>query len=90
MKVYGWTGYRAECARAPNGSQQTREIVATTSWNKAAKAAGRPLSSLRFQGCVTGNDAEIAQAMSKPGTVFWQPLNSLPSDKWYELKEVKK
>jgi hypothetical protein len=28
LKVYGYRGWRDECPPAPNGSKQTREIVA--------------------------------------------------------------
>jgi hypothetical protein len=36
----------------------------------------------------TGNNNDIEAALSKPGTVFWQPLNSYGATRaiWHELK----
>jgi len=74
LKVYGFQSFRQDCPEAPNGSRQTREIVAAKSL-KAAKALapeGTPLSEI----VETGNAREIHVAMSYPGVVFWEPLDN--------------
>ena len=82
LKVYGWTGYRNECPAAPNGNRQTREIVATTSWRRAAILGGQTVGGLRRYGSITGNPFEIALATSKPETVFWRPLDARDEKEW--------
>lgn len=74
LKVYGWTGHRFECPPAPNGSHQTREIVAASSVAEVMRLSGRRRSGL-FNICETGNDEEIATAMAEPGVVFWRGIN---------------
>lgn len=64
LTVYGWQGWRS-----PAG--QTREIVAAHSMAEAARLSGYKRPSQMFNLCETGNEREIAQAMSSPGTVFW-------------------
>ena len=85
LKVYGWRGWRSECPPAPNGNRQTREVVATTSKTKARKLSGDlpvPLSEISE----TGNDEEIAQALSEPEVVFWHPLDEHFADrKWRSI-----
>lgn len=85
LKTYGWQGNRFECPPAPNGGQQTREIVAATSAAAAARAAGLQRASQLWNLGVTGNADEIALAQASPGTVYWQPLVSgRPSTGWTE------
>jgi hypothetical protein len=86
LKVYGWTGYRLECPPAPNGNHQTREVVAAASMAAAARAAGER-SPRQMDMCESGNDEDIAQAMSKPGVVFWRPLNKRDGSPWTEAKK---
>jgi hypothetical protein len=73
LRVYGWRGWRPECPAAPNGSRQTRDIVAAHSRAEAARIAGEKgpwaLDCLEE----TGNTEEIAQALSEPGVIFWRP-----------------
>lgn len=75
LKVYGWQGSRRECRPAPNGSTQTREICAATSWLAVEAETGPYHKPHRDHRGETGNASEIAQAMSEPFTVFWRPLN---------------
>ncbi len=70
LKVYGWIGHR---------SGQTREIVAAPSKAAVARIAGFNSPRQMFCLCETSNDAELAQARSNPGKVFWHPLNELES-----------
>lgn len=80
MKVYGWIGNRRDCPENPNGnnSRQVRYIVAAQSWAAAHRAIPadqhESLGHMKRYGSVTGNEHEIAQAMTKPGTAFWIPL----------------
>lgn len=84
-KVYGYTGWRHDCPPARNGSRQTREIVAARSAAEAARLFGISPWRLRSYGCETGNADEIRVAMSKPGAVFWRPLNERTEfDGWAE------
>lgn len=89
LKVYGLRGWRSECPPAPNGSHQTREIVAAKSKAEAARLFDCTLHELDTYGSVTGNAEEIAQAMSKPGTVFWVALDSRWGKKKIEWQEAK-
>lgn len=76
LKVYRWQGNRHECPPARNGSHQTAEILATTSQKKAAEIAGERGPWALFNLGETGNAESIAQAMTKPGVIFWRPLDS--------------
>jgi hypothetical protein len=85
LKVYGWTNWRNECPRAPNGGRQTREICAAPSKAAAERALGERIP--QGFGGITGNDEEIAQAMSEPGVVFWRPLDHFGRGKpWTRVK----
>jgi len=92
LKVYGWTSYRNECPSAPNGTRQTREIVAAFSWAAAHRATGKrdSIGQMRNYGGVTGNAEEVALAVSEPGTVFWCPLHDKYSAKceWRKATKV--
>ena len=62
-----------------NSHGQTREIVAAPSLTAALRILGR--FGVRRGYCTeTGNEIEIATAMSKPGTVFWAPLTYAERD----------
>lgn len=79
--MYGWPGWRQKSPTAPNGSRQTREIVAARSWAEASRAYGQRID--RNFASTTGNEGEIAQAMSAPGVVFWHPLHPYtPKPEW--------
>lgn len=67
MKVYGWTGYRV--------GGQTREICAARSIAEVLRITGMSRYTFNWSGCETGNDEEIALALSKPGTVFFRGLD---------------
>ena len=92
LKVYGWRGYRGECPPAPNGSHQTREIMAALSMAAVTRAMGYKNAQTGIRQldlCETGNDNEIETAMNEPGAVFWCPLNQLPKDRaWTRAPEV--
>lgn len=75
LRVFGWQGTRFECPPAPNGSRQTREIVAAKSAAAAARAAGRDRPAQLFNFCETGNAAEIRAARGRPGVVLWRPID---------------
>ena len=81
LKVYGFRGWRTGLVKNPNGSPQTREIVATTSKKKVLEILGpihhMPLSEIEE----TGNDGEISQAMTEPGIVFFCGIDE-PKPKW--------
>lgn len=75
LKVYGWRGHRAECPTAPNGSHQTREIMAANSVAEVLRATGMSRNTWNNDGGETGNPMEIAVAMANPGNVYWKPYN---------------
>ncbi len=85
LKVYGWTGWRNECPPSANGGKQTREIVAARSKAEVYRITGDRVSD-HWCICTTGNEEEIAVAMSNPGTVFWKKLNSYTDD-YVEVKK---
>ncbi len=71
LKVYGW-----------NHNGRHRVIVAATSWEKAVAAVPHTRAEYaRIYGAVTGNDKEIAQAMSQPGVAFYKK-NQFSDDPW--------
>lgn len=81
LKVFGWTGARRQQV-ASHG--QTREIIAAKSAAEARRITGISAYTWSQQAEQTGNDQEIAQAMTKPGVVFWQPLNRIDGEDWTE------
>jgi hypothetical protein len=87
LKVYGLRGWRSDCPPAANGNRQTREIVAATSKAAAMRAFGCSRYEMDNHCSVTGNEAEIALATSKPGTVFWIPLDGRWQNK-HEWREA--
>jgi hypothetical protein len=75
LKVYGWLGMRSEAVTERNHHGQTREIVAAHSLAEVARITGLSRYTLSSYGGETGNKQEIELAMSKPGTMFWKPVN---------------
>ena len=71
LKVYGWRSFRMECPPAPNGSRQTREIIAAHSVAEVCRLTGVRRSEVSE----TGNEEEVRVAMKDPGVVFWRPLD---------------
>lgn len=76
MKVYGWQSFRSEATPAPNGSRQTREIMAAKSVAEVLRVAGMSRYEFNQSGTETGNDEELRVATARPGVVFWTELNS--------------
>ena len=74
LKVYGWQGWRSE-ADDGHGHMSTREIMAAKSFAAVMRACNTTRRSDFFNFGETGNQAEIDQALSHPGTVFWRPLD---------------
>ncbi|QAY16142.1 hypothetical protein SEA_SONALI_30 [Arthrobacter phage Sonali] len=72
LKVYAWTGTKFTPG---SGQRQSRNIIAATSIAELVRLAGIPRSEYKWSGSTTGNPEEVAQAMSKPGTMFWRPLD---------------
>lgn len=87
LKVYGWQSARTAAGLHPDGQEwnnTTREIMAAASEAAVARAAPNVTRPRQlFNLTETGNTREIEVAMSKPGTIFWQPLNSR-SPNWIE------
>ena len=84
LKVYTWQGFRNEL---PGHHKTTTEVVAAASQTAAARAAGFDRPRQLFNFCETGNDEDIEQAMSAPGTVFWRPIDQIPRDrKWTKAR----
>jgi hypothetical protein len=85
--VYRWRGFRNECPPSPNGSKQTREIVAVTSVAAAHRAFNASgvrcsISDVREYGSETGNAEELEVALAEPGVVFWRPLDHRGEGGW--------
>ena len=72
LKVYGWTHWNPDprVKPAPNGSRQTRAIMAASSMAEITRILDCKMSEL-WTICETGNDDEIATAMREPRVVFW-------------------
>ena len=85
LKVYGWTGFRKESIGERNHHGQTREIVAAASAAEVMRLTGMTRTTWTNTGCETGNDNEIETALAKPGTIFWQPINSRGVE-WREVQ----
>lgn len=82
IKVYGWTGFRSECVPRPNGSRQTREIVAGRTKAAIRDSFGSGNKPPASEIIETGNDTELALAGSEPGRVFWQPYGARKHEPW--------
>ena len=76
QKVYGWRGFRGH---------QTREIMAATSAAEVMRRTGLSRATWEWSGGETRNPEEVQQASTKPGTVFWHPLDEHFHDReWRE------
>lgn len=85
LKVYGISSIRRECPKEENRHQQVRNIVAAPSMKEASRLLGMPYNHMRTMASETGNEEELALALSKPGTIFWKPLDYRHEDKWREV-----
>lgn len=81
LPVFCWDAQRPE---APGPHHQTRELVAAPSKAAAARAAGVSSPAKLHNLYRTPQPVEQALARSKPGVVFWQPINQSPSDPYFE------
>ncbi len=68
LKVFSTSDFR--------WGEQVHIVAAVKSRAALARATGLSLHYLTEYSTVTGNAEQIEAAMSKPGTVFWSPLNS--------------
>jgi hypothetical protein len=84
LKIYSYQGYRRECPPAPNGSRQTSEVVAAYSKAQVKAIAGVPPSEIHE----TGNNEDIAKALSEPGRIFWQPLLRHDDKLWRDYEKT--
>ena len=77
VKVYGYTAW------APYGNnRQGRHIVAAKSVSEVLRITGLTRYQFNNLGFETGNEEEILQAMSEPGTVFVRPLDAMGNVPW--------
>lgn len=75
LKVYAWQSHRREASRrTANSSGQTHEIVAANSKAEVGRIVGVRPTQL-FNLGETGNKIDIATATSRPGVVFWCPID---------------
>lgn len=81
MKVYGTTLIAKESW--PTESRQPRVVVAASSKTAAARILRMSLYEFNQYGSQTGNEHEIAAAMSKPGTPFVQKCENGPDMRVY-------
>lgn len=88
LKVYGFQSFRTQCVPAPNGSLQTREVVAAHSRVEVGHLSGLSVSYLRDFCCETGNQDEVKIALSKPGKIFWHPLGQWGTKTWFEAESL--
>lgn len=92
LRVYGWIGFRHVANDLlPNPGKtnrpQTREIIAAKNVSEVLKATGMSRYAFNQCGAETGNAEELQQARSKPGVIFWRPLDSLREDiPWQEAE----
>ena len=85
LKVYGWTSAYIQGAQKDQFNQDFRVIVAATSQAEVARIVGKKGPYALWCLCATGNDGEIAKAMSKPGAVF-ACLDSFGDCTWFEVE----
>jgi acetylornithine/succinyldiaminopimelate/putrescine aminotransferase len=81
LKVYGWRNWR----HGTTFHGQTREVMAARSVAEVLRTAGITRATWNHGGSITANVAEVALAMSKPGTVFWQSSKDR-NGPWTELE----
>lgn len=84
LRVFHWVGMRSQC---PTHNRQTFEIVAAPSGVAAARIAGRDRPAQLWNFSRNRNHDKMVIALSKPGTIFWTPLDdSYRRDaKWTEV-----
>lgn len=86
LKVFSWTGHRREAHMDRNHHGQTREIIAATSKAEAHRMSGITRSLFDRTLHETTDPEEAAQAMTAPGTVFWQPHNPFArTGEWFAI-----
>jgi hypothetical protein len=85
LKVFSIGGF----ANDPAGGRriQCRLVVAAYSRAEALRLTGCTMADWRHNGQITPHPESRAVALSEPGTVFWQPLMSGPTDrhKWFRV-----
>lgn len=72
LRVYGWTAYHIAGVAKEQHNHSFRCIVAATSKDEVARIANVSRPSRLGSLYVTTSPAEVATAMSKPGTVFYR------------------
>jgi hypothetical protein len=86
LKIFGWTGHRREATMERNVHGQTKEIIAATTKAEAHRMSGIARSLFERTLHETADPEEVAQAMTAPGTVFWQPRNNMASTgEWFAI-----
>jgi hypothetical protein len=75
MKVYGGQSFRSEARPEPNGSRQTREIVAANSVAEVLRITGLTRYMFNTSWSETWNETELRVALADPGVVFWTELS---------------
>lgn len=80
----GWTTRPIGAPPHPHGRRgtQVQFVVAATSQKKAAALLGCTLGFLRDYGSETGNEDDLAQALSEPGVVFWREMDDQSRGIW--------
>lgn len=79
MKVYGTVLSATPSDRAKTGvamGRQVRAVIAAPTQKVAAEAFGLSLYAFRQYAGETGNQQELAVALSKPGAVFIRGLDA--------------
>jgi hypothetical protein len=76
LKVYGAWRFRA--------GKQVRAIAAVNSQKEFAALLDTSLNFVRGYASETGNACELKIAFSKPGTMFWAPLNDAMRENSYQ------
>jgi len=77
LKVFGYTGHRQASYGPKNVHGQTAEIIAAATKAEVYRKAGISRPQVDRTLHEAGNPVEVAQAMTSPGTVFWQPHNNM-------------
>jgi len=82
LKVYGWIGMRpsSEQENWREFGSQARYIVAAHSVAEVCRLANITRSAYNWTGRETGNNDEVATAMTEPGTVFYRKLDLREGD----------
>jgi hypothetical protein len=87
MKVWGLVVFRPKHPLADTHAQ-VRAVVAAPSRAEAARLLGVTYGHMRDYGCPTGNEKEIAAAMSRPGIVFISRLQSFELQPEGQIKQM--